>query len=234
MTTAKEDIIVLDGRKDLLLVAPHGHQKDDENTAELTRLVAERVACQAILNSVFRKPRGKEEPDPAMRLLNLNKADQVILHTGFLDVIRSSIDIPGKTLVIWMHGIKDENIEAEARFHEVYGRDPSQLLILAGYGQGKSPKTGNPNHRYTARHETVEKLVDILTQNNLPAISVREDAANYRGRHEGYMNQWFLRKGYPLSSVESIQLEMKYTGVRDLSSLETASTRFADSFKQLT
>ena len=227
------DIIYIDGRKDLLLIAPHGHKKDDENTAELTRLVAERLECQAVLNFVFRKPLGNEKPDPASRLLNLNKTDQALLHPGFLKSIQSSIDAPGRTLVIWMHGIKDENIEAEAHHSEIYGVDHSQLLVLAGYGQGKSPKTGNPNHRFTARTETVEKLVGLLTQNNLPAGLVREDAANYRGRNEDYMNQWFLQNGYPLTSVESIQLELKYTGVRDLYNLEAASTRFADAFKEI-
>ena len=233
MTTAKEDIIVLDGREDLLLIAPHGHKKDDENTAELTRLVAERLECQAILNFVFRKPRRNEKPDPASRLLNLNKAEQALLHPGFLNSIRPSNNTPGRTLVIWVHGIKDENIEAEARKSKTYGSDPSQLLILTGYGQGRSPKTGNPNHRFTARPETVKKLIGVLTENDLPATAVREEAANYRGRHEDYMNQWFLQNSYPLASVESIQLELKYTGVRDLASLESASKRFADSFKEL-
>jgi hypothetical protein len=47
------------------------------------------------------------------------------------------------------------------------------------------------------------------------------------------MNQWFLQNGYPLASVESIQLELKFTGVRDRDSLEPASKRFADCLKEL-
>ena len=233
MTMAYKDIIAIDGRKDLLLVAPHGHDKDDENSAELTRLVALQLNCQAIVNFVFRKPRGKEKPDLDKHQLNLNKADQALNHPGFISALQSAVDTPERTLVIWMHGIKDENIEAEAERTKTYRGDPAELLVLAGYGQGGSAKTGNPESRYSARPETADHLLNSLTANNLTAIAVRDSAPTYRGRHEDYMNQWFLQKGYPLSWVESIQLELKYTGVRDRDSLETASKRFADSLKEL-
>lgn len=233
MTPPEEDIIVIEGRKDLLLIAPHGHHKDDENTAELTRRVALQLDCQAIVNFVFRKPRGREKPDPDARLLNLNKADQALHHPGFLDAIKKAVDTADKTLAIWMHGIKDDNIESEAKNTASFRGAPARLLVLAGYGQGKSPKTGNPQSRHTAHPQTVRNLVELLTDNTLPAIAVRKDAPTYRGRHEGYMNQWFLQHGYPLSSVESIQLELKYTGVRDPDSLEPASKRLADSLMAL-
>ena len=233
MTMAYKDIIVIDGRKDLLLIAPHGHRKDDENTAELTRQIALRLDCQAIVNFVFRKPRGQERPDRDRHLLNLNKADQAYFHPDFIDALQSSVDTPERTLVIWMHGIKDENIEAEAKRTDSFRGTPALLLVLAGYGQGQSPKTGNPKSRYTADPQTVKRLVSSLTGNGLAAIAVRNDAPSYRGRHEGYMNQWFLQNNYPLSSVESIQLELKYTGVRDHGSMETASERFAKSLIKL-
>jgi hypothetical protein len=232
MTAAADGIILIEGRKDLLLVAPHGHPKDDENTADFARKAASRLGCQAIVNFVFRKPRGMQRPDPEARLLNLNKSDQAAAHPRYLEALRSAVDTPERTLVLWVHGIKDKNIEAEAVRTRTYDDAPNTLLVLAGYGQGTSPKTGRAA-RHTARPETADRLVRSLTANGLGAVAVRDDAPTYRGRHEDFMNQWFLQNGYPLASVESIQLELKFTGVRDRDSLEPASKRFADCLKEL-
>jgi hypothetical protein len=228
-----EDIILIEGSRDLLLIAPHGHPKDDENTGELTRKVAGHLNCRAIVNLVYRKPLGSDRPDLAARRLNLNKTDQAVQHPWFVNAVRSTADAPGRTVVVWMHGIKDENIQAEAERTDAYEGDPRQLLVLAGYGQGASSKTGEPHHRCTAYPETVNRLIERLTANRLTAMAVRVDAASYRGRHEDYMNQWFLQNGYPLTSVESIQLELKYTGVRDSSSLDSASQSIAAALKTL-
>jgi hypothetical protein len=233
MTNATDDIIRIEGRQDLLLVAPHGHRKDDENTAELTGMAASRLGCQAFVNCIFRKPRGTQRPQPETRLLNLNKSDQAAAHPWFLEALRSAITPPGRTLVIWIHGVKDENIEAEAARMTTYSDDPSKLLVLAGYGQGASPKTGGAS-RYTARPETAGRLINLLTANGLRAVAVRNDAPTYRGRNEDYMNQWFRQNDTPLATVESIQLELKYTGVRDPGSIETSATILSDSIKALT
>lgn len=233
MTIQEQDITLIEGRKDLLLIAPHGHHKDDENTAELTQLAAGHLGCQAMINRVFRKPRNSDKPDVGADLLNLNKFDQALRHPWFLNAIGATVDASDRTLVIWVHGIKDENIRAEAERTAEYTGHSDQLLVLAGYGQGRSPKTGETHHRYTAYPETCTQIIDQLTANSLAAIAVRVDAANYRGRHEDYMNQWFLQNGYPLTSVESIQLEFKYTGVRDNSNLDFAAQGLAAALKTL-
>jgi hypothetical protein len=232
MTEVAEDIILIEGRKDLLLVAPHGHRKDDENTAELTAIAASRLGCRAIVNCLFRKPRGAQRPDPEARLLNLNKSDQAAAHPWFLVALRSVITPADRTLVIWIHGVKDENIEAEAARTKTYSQDPSRLLVLVGYGQGASPKAGDAS-RYTARPETADRLINLLTANGLTAVAVRNDAPTYRGRNEDYMNQWFRQNDTPLATVESVQLELKYTGVRDPDSLEATATILSDSIKAL-
>jgi hypothetical protein len=227
-----EDILLIEGRKDLMLVAPHGHRKDDENTAELTAMAASRLGCQAIVNFIFRKPRGTQRPDPGTRRLNLNKSDQAAAHPWFQEALRSVISPPDRSLVLWIHGVKDENIEAEAARMTTYGHDPSRLLVLVGYGQGASPEAGDAS-RYTARPQTADRLIKLLTANGLTAVAVRNDAPTYRGRNEGYMNQWFRQNDYPLAMVESIQLELKYTGVRDPDSLEASANILSDSIEAL-
>ena len=226
MATASEDIVVIEGRKDLLLVAPHGHRKDDEDTGELTLKAAQLLGCRAIVNRVFRKPRG-QRPDVDEMRLNLNKCDQAALHPWYLKAIRETVDAAEKALVIWMHGIKDENIRAEAVQSAAFDGDPDRLLVLAGFGQGRSNKTGQSHDRFTACPETTSGLIDSLSTCGLTAIATRRRAFSYRGRHEDYMNQWFVGNRYPLSRVESVQLEFKYTGVRDDRSRDAAAEAFA-------
>ena len=55
----------------------------------------------------------------------------------------------------------------------------------------------------------------MLTENGLTTILTRKNADNFRGRHEDYMNQWFMNEGYNRTQVESIQLEIRDKGFRD-------------------
>jgi DNA repair photolyase len=48
------------------------------------------------------------------------------------------------------------------------------------------------------------------------AVLTNKNATNYRGRSEERMNQWFLNEGYTKDQVESIQLEIRKGGFRDL------------------
>ena len=52
----------IDGQKNILLIAPHGVESgpdDDKGTAELTRKMRAVLGCSALINTVFRKPTGK-------------------------------------------------------------------------------------------------------------------------------------------------------------------------------
>jgi len=224
--SAAEDILEIEGSTNLLLVAPHGHRKDDENTDGLTLRMARHLGCHAIVNPVYRKPRGGQAPDPVKKRLDLNKVDQAGLHPSFLNSIRAAISGPGKTVVVWVHGIRDENIRAEA-LRSAYRGNPDALAVLIGYGQGRSNKTNMPQSRFTAEPRTVARLVASLDENGLNALPTDLNSRNYRGRHEDYMNQWFVQNGFPLAAVESIQLELKFTGVRAADSQDAAAKALA-------
>jgi len=45
--------------------------------------------------------------------LDLNKISSAKEHFQFIPTIKSVIEKDEKTLVVWVHGIKDENIEVE-------------------------------------------------------------------------------------------------------------------------
>ena len=80
----------------ILLIAPHGHRDDDENTGALTREIQKRLDCHAIINEVYRKPKqlepGKfEDPNVENKILDLNNHSQAKLHKNYIRKIKKLI-----------------------------------------------------------------------------------------------------------------------------------------------
>lgn len=218
-TFIENDIKVIFGNSRLLLIAPHGvasRPKDDINTDILTQKVVTQLGCCGIINHVFRKPRHMNAPNLENKDLNLYNIAQAQMHPTFLDEIRKIVTLPGKTLVVWIHGMKNSSAKTEAKNNASQFKGNAEALhALIGFGQGDSPKTGEPENRFTACKETVNRFKNLLTEHGLTTILTRKNADNFRGRHEDYMNQWFMNEGYHRTQVESIQLEIKDKGFRD-------------------
>ena len=74
------------GNCKLLLIAPHGHPKNDEKTYDITRLTAEELNSYAIVTKTYRKPYRKEgtsglaKPNKDVKEINLNRQNQVQEH----------------------------------------------------------------------------------------------------------------------------------------------------------
>jgi len=218
-TFIEDDIKVILGDSRLLLIAPHGvasRPKDDINTDILTQKVVTQLGCCGIINHVFRKPRHMNAPNLENKDLNLYNIAQAQMHPTFLDEIRKIVQLPGKTLVVWIHGMKNSSAKAQAKNNASQFKGNAEALhALIGFGQGDSPKTGEPENRFTASIETVNRFKNLLTEQGLTTILTRKNADNFRGRHEDYMNQWFMNKGYHRTQVESIQLEIRDKDFRD-------------------
>jgi hypothetical protein len=90
--------------------------------------------------------------------------------------------------------------------------------VVLGIGQG------NPGVS-TADEEVVERLIRCMKENPIKRINaaLAKKKSNYSGSHRNIMNQLFVRKGYGHSKVQSLQLEIKYTGFRDPGSIKTSA-----------
>jgi DNA polymerase III delta prime subunit/DNA repair photolyase len=203
---------IIDGDPRVVLIAPHGvkvanKEKFDANTDKITFEVVKRLGCRAFVNKGIKR----EECDFNLYTDVSEKHPEFLLYLG-------TVAKPGvPALIVWIHGISDESIKAEAKNKDShFGGKPDDLHALIGYGQGPNPSklTTDIENRFTAKTAIVEKFKDILTQNGMATILTREHAKNYRGRDPNNMNQWFLNQGYDLSQVESLQLEIKETGFR--------------------
>jgi hypothetical protein len=208
----------------IILIAPHGHKEDDENTGKLTRAIRNKLDCHAIINEVYRRPKKLEngtfeKPDIENKILNLNYKPQAEQHKRFLDKIKAFITDADNTHVFWIHGIKDENLDAEATEMGIPG-----IKGLIGYGQ--------PD-RHSITVEKAQALLDNLKAAKLNMVFTKDDADNYRGWSQDNMNQWFRQEQNGYAGVQSIQLEFALSGVRDEDSIDVSSQAIANAISEL-
>ena len=202
----ENDIKIISGNTKLLLIAPHGvatKPRDDINTDQLTFRIAERLKCSAIVNDVFKRTD-----------LDFNDVVHASTHSTFIPAIRGVVDAPGRTLVVWVHGIDDDNLKGE--IVEMGIKDGVQCLI--GYGQPDRP---------TAKKKTVDDLIKMFGANSIIAHVARV-GSNYGGNSILYMNQWFRLNGYKLEDIQSVQLEFKYESIRRSEDLGEASQNISN------
>lgn len=220
--STKEEINKIPGGSNVLVITPHGVPQDDKNTDLVARQLAARLGGYAVVNDVYRKPKERKDeatgeikeelPDKNKKIVNANRIKQAkkFLRDEFYQLILAHtqriIDEHGKALVVWIHGIDDDNIKAEAKEMGV----TEDIHILIGIGQG------DPDS-FTAYNETADELIGLLKKNREKPVTayLARKGSNYCGQHPNIMNQLFIQEGYDLSKVQSIQLEIKYKDFRD-------------------
>ncbi len=93
------DISIRKGKCNVLLIAPHGHPKDDTNTYELTRKIADKLDCYAVVNKKYQKPKSASLQNPNVRkfAVDLNRWGQINLYSKikkqFLDPINPTTQL---------------------------------------------------------------------------------------------------------------------------------------------
>ena len=206
----EDDIKIISGNTKLLLIAPHGvatKPRDDSNTDQLTYRIAERLKCSAIVNDVFKRTH-----------LDFNDIADALTHDTFIPAIRKVVDGPGRTLVIWVHGIDDDNLK-----REIVEMGIKDVQCLIGYGQPDRP---------TAKKKTVGDLIRLFGANSIIAYVARF-GSKYGGRSTEYMNQWFRINDYKLADVESVQLEFRLKGIRRSEDLDETSQNISNALSEL-
>ena len=124
----KKRIQTLSGNNNILVIAPHGHPKDDFNTGEIARRMHDKFGCYAVINEEYQKPEsaGLDGPDISKGIADLYDWKHINvfqeLKEDFLDPIE---DFKKKILakyqsanIIHIHGIDNENIRRVASIIE--------------------------------------------------------------------------------------------------------------------
>jgi len=252
----KPDIDSIPGHTKILLIAPHGvvdKPFDDENTAELTQKIVDRLDCHHFINRTYRKPEGPEgetdeerkarnngEYNVKEKVLDLNKFKQAELHPNFLTEIEEIVNAKGLTYVFWIHGIDDDNIISQAGLIPDFKKRPKHLHALIGYGQGpdrsikEEERTEKENSdSLTIEKERAKKFAQLLTASGMNTELTSKEATDYCGRARDNMNQWFVQNKAKFPGVKSLQIEIRKDGFRDTKNLDTTAQKIADAISAL-
>ena len=208
MGSRNREIQLLSGSTDIVLVAPHGLAEDDENTDRVTHQTAKRLACVAIINIGI--PR---------KQMDLNSIQQAKHHPTFIQTLKSTVTQRERSRVIWVHGMKDNSAAVEAG--NMNAAAPIDCLI--GYGL--------PD-RMTADPDTITRLASLLNSGGLRTVVAAAERSKFRGHSTDNMNQWFRNQGYPLAQVQSLQLELSWSGVREEGCISQTAAILAAALKQ--
>jgi len=183
----------IQGSTPVVLVAPHG--ADDQNTAEITEVVARDLGAFAVINRGWRRSREVDQLKDLANCNNVRHLYEDVVREEFLHpILRSTARIKkkfgGKALVLLMHGCKDQ-----------FPISPTAEMvdIIVGYGAGHPPS-------HTCKVRTKNAFVRCLQEEG---FGVYEGAAGgpYAGRAKNNLNQLFVR-WVPDIWVESMQIEI--------------------------
>lgn len=217
----KKEIRFLEGKNNIIVVAPHESTVDDENTNLIAEQLRNQLGCYAVINEKYKRAE-----------INLNDISDVKkkgIEKEFLVPLRKFKDeIKGKglsPLIIYVHGIKNKKIQAAAG---------NKVKILIGYGQGKEKSAKRP-HRYTLLDPDLKLLQEALAAEELYSDRAPHDSG-YCAWEETNLNQLFnleTHKNYYDPAVRSVQLEIKAGGLRktEIQARETGEL-LAEALKQ--
>lgn len=188
-----ERVSIIQGKKPVILIAPHGYEHDDERTAEITENIAKSINAYAVIN------RGFERAD-VVDCMN-DKADCNNVVHCHEDVVRDEFLHPiirYRTRILWhnphvyifyIHGMADR--------HRAIAGDKLDMVI--GYG------TGQPDS-HSCEPWRKDFFISSLIDSGLNA---------YEGKKGGPMSGWarnnmnqLFRKWYYDSHVHSMQIEI--------------------------
>jgi len=187
-----ERVSVIEGDIPVLIVAPHGCQQDDFNTAYIAETVATDLSAYAVINRGWEK---SDKVDCFKDKANCNNVphchEYVVKDEFLMPIMRYVVQISKFsrfTYIFYIHGMKDD---IKKQFPD--------LQIIIGCGKGKFQSFPSCDE---CRKDA---FVSFLINKGVKAYEGVD--GQYAGKDPNNMNQLY-RKWYPNSDVHSMQLEI--------------------------
>lgn len=191
-----ERVSIISGNIPIILVAPHGYEKDDENTAQIVEYMAKKIKCYAVINRGWERGTTVDCFKDKADCNNVHHCIQDVVKEEFLEPIlrfknRIQVKYP-HVFVFYIHGMSNR--------HKVISNDPFLDLVI-GYG------AGSPNS-HTCEPWMKELFMHLLYTSGLNPVE---------GKRGGPMSAWaksnmnqYFRKWHFDPNVYSMQVEISY------------------------
>lgn len=189
-----ERVSIIEGKLPIIVVAPHGYTKDDENTALIAETIAESIGCYAVINRGWERADAVDIFNDKADCNNVEHCHEDVVRDEFLDpIIRFRNRLRKNNTVVYMymiHGMSNK--------HRRLADDPLMDIVI-GYGAG-SPDS------FTC---------DIWRKNAFAFMLAESGLTVYEGKKGGAMSGWarqnmnqLFRKWYSDPSMQSMQIEI--------------------------
>jgi len=189
-----ERVSIIEGKKPILVIAPHGFQQDDENTAFIAEYIAKTIDCYAVLNRGWERSENVDIFNDRADCNNAAHCHEDVVKDEFLDPIirfRNRLRKTNQMVFMYMiHGMADKHRTLSGN---------NKLDIVIGHG------AGTPDS-YSCDVWRKDLFIKLLDDAGVTA---------YEGKRGGQMSGWarnnmnqLFRKWYSDPSMQSMQLEI--------------------------
>ena len=214
-------VIPSDDENPLILVCPHGYEKDDENTAELTEKMASILGCHAIINRGFERSNTVDYFKDKADCNNVEHIHEDVVKEEFLDpinrTVREVLENGYDPQIFLIHGMKNQKIQ-----------DTLGLSVDIVLGYGEAPKSPS----YSCDEWRKNGFLYCLHRSKLVSFTGKA-GGKYAAARRSNLNQYYRQWEYD-ENVHSMQVEivkaLRETEMLDTTaeSLCTALTEYLD------
>ena len=82
----EQKIELISGHNKVLVIAPHGVYRNDDNTGKIVRQVAKKLGCYAVINEKYRKP--KKTKDKQTGIIKKESVNQLAVSAAVYSIVR--------------------------------------------------------------------------------------------------------------------------------------------------
>lgn len=188
-----ERVSINDGKLPIIVVAPHGFERNDENTSIIVEEIAKIIPCYFVINRGWKRSSVFDFAADKADCNNITHCLQDVVQEEFLlPIIRFKKRILQNHPVVYIYYIHGMGNHHRKIVNE-------EMDIVVGYGAGKPD-----SHTCSIWRKNV--LCDLLS---------KQDFNVFEGKKGGSMSGWsrynlnqYFRKWEPDDSVQSFQLEI--------------------------
>src|SRR5581483_7129048 len=189
-----ERVSIIEGKKPIIIVSPHGFDDDDERTALIAEAIANTLGCYAVINRGWERADKVDVFNDKADCNNVEHCHEDVVKDEFLDpIIRFRNRLRKSYTVVYMymiHGMSNK--------HRTLCGDP-KLDMVIGHGAG-SPDS------FTCDQWRKDCFIHLLGEAGLNVDEGKKGGA-MSGWARQNMNQ-IWRKWYSDPSMQSMQIEI--------------------------
>lgn len=212
-----ERVKIKSGERPIIIVAPHGHENNDERTTIIAESIANNINAYAVINQGWERNISVDCFKDKADCNNINHCHEDVVKDEFLDpILRFKSKILKKydsVSVFHIHGMSNK--------HRIMANDPS-MDIVVGCGLGIPPSL-------TCEEWKKDLFIHLMESSGVIA---------YEGSIGGPMSGWsrsnmnqLFRKWYHDSHVQSMQIEIVHELRENDEIAEMTGQQLADAIK---